>query len=213
MSRTRFTLAAPSLRRVVAALGIASLALIAAPATAGAADEVATINTYSVWNGVDFVFPFGHPNTTTYGQTITVPAGLTKIQRFSFYLAENSGGGTQILRGEVYAWDGDSATGSAVWESAPRTITLDATYQKVGMRPRCAPVTPGGQYVLFLSVSKDYEETPPNTLSQWAANYTDVYAGGNVVYLNDAGDESQWTAGTWSAISTFDFAMKAKLNP
>jgi hypothetical protein len=202
-----------TISKAVAAVGIASVATMIGVTPASAAP---TIDTYSVWNGTDYVWPMGHPDTSTYGQTVTIPAGKTTPKKFAFWMAPNSGDGTIKMRGAIYAWDGDSATGTAVWESKKaKNVEFslsDPTYQRVQFKTKGAgAVTPGSTYVFFASISKDYEATDPGVLCQWGANYFDALAGGDVVYINDAGDESQWTNGTWSTIFGYDFAMKATI--
>ena len=155
----------------------------------------------------------GSPRHINLRPDVTTPAGKKKVTQFTFYLAANTGTGDIVYRGALYGWNGTMAT-NKVWESKARTISLtegDPTYYPAKMKVKKGKVTPGNQYVLFLTVSKDYETTDPNVLSQWAANITDVLPGGNVVYINDGGDESQWTTMPWSLIASYDFAFKANL--
>jgi hypothetical protein len=202
--------------RTIGAIVVMSLAIVPGPTSASAArPDTPNIDTYSVWNGTDYVFPFGHPNTTTYGQTVTVPSGTTRLIRFAFWMAADTGTGTIQLRGEVYRWDGDSATGSAVWESNVRRVKFvegDPTFQRVKFRvDGVAKLVPGETYVFFASIDKDYEETDPNVLNHWGANEFDALPGGAVVYQNNGGDEEAWTTQGWSSISDWDFAMRAKI--
>jgi hypothetical protein len=201
-------------RGAAIACGVASIALVGMPGPANASTDTATIDTYTSWDGVSYLYPWGNPDTSTYGQVITVPAGKKKLRSFTFYMADNTGTGTLTFRGEVYGWDGTKAT-TQKFESGVKTLSLtagDPTYKPVKISTgRRTKLTAGSQYVLFLSISKDYEANPPDVLSQWACNYTDVLPGGSTVYLNDAGDESQWTTTPWSQIDTFDMAMKATL--
>src|SRR5690349_21061436 len=74
------------------------------------------INTLGAWDGSSYVEPFGCPDTTTYGQVITVPKGETTLDKFTFEW-KNLDTGSFVARGEVYAWNGSMATGSALWES------------------------------------------------------------------------------------------------
>jgi hypothetical protein len=116
------------------------------------------------------------------------------------------------MRGELYGWDGTKAT-SEVWESKPRDLFVDPDgppFEEVRFKAKKAKVKPGEQYVIFASVSKDYEETDPFVTAAWGANLNDVYPGGYAVFLNDTGDESKWTSQTWIAGYDYDFAMIAK---
>src|SRR3569832_1674099 len=86
------------------------------------ASSARSINTYKSWDGIQYVYEFGCPNTTTYGQVITAPkTGM--LNKFSFWWANAAGNGSMVVRGEVYAWDGQKATGSALWESKAKTIS------------------------------------------------------------------------------------------
>lgn len=191
----------------------AALALVLGHAMPASATTTAvTINTYDDWDGVTFVSEWGHPNTATYGQVITVPAGKKKITSFTFWMACTTSG-TVTYRAEVYGWDGSKATTEA-YESKAKTLKLDCfdpDTHPVKTRLRKAKVTAGSQYVIFLSISKDYEVTDPGASTKWAATASDVYPGGGAVYLNDGGDESQWTTATWGVVFASDFAMKAQL--
>jgi hypothetical protein len=193
-------------------VSIGAVALAGAP-NATAASDAPTFDTYSSWAGDSVIGPFGHPNTTTYGQVITVPAGLKKVEWFTYYMGAGGTEGTLKVRGEVYGWDGTKAT-REIAETRVKDVEVtggDPTFNPVKFKLRGAKVRPGKQYVLFASISKDYEESDPNVTTNWPVHTTDVLPGGNTVFLNDSGDESQWTSAPWSQITTYDMAFKAKL--
>jgi len=167
------------------------------------------INTYKDWNGTDYVYPFGCSDTTTYGQLITVPATNT-LNKFAFWWANAGGDGSMVVRGEVYAWDGSKATGSALWESKRKTISYsDSGFHKVTFRTGALPLTPGAQYVLFASIAKDYEECTNSYELVWGTVDDSVYSGGTFVYQNNGGDESQWTTQPWTTTYGKDTAIIA----
>jgi hypothetical protein len=168
----------------------------------------AVINTYKVWDGGSAVTPFGCPDTSTYGQTITIPAKMKKLTKFSFYMTGQAAAGqSMVVRGEVYAWNGTMATGSAVAESAPQTIAFgDAAYHKVTFKASGA-VTPGQKYVIFASVDKDYESCTGDYLLTWASVDGTAYTGGDFVFQNNTGNEANWTTQAWAVIS-IDAATK-----
>jgi hypothetical protein len=182
----------------------------AAPAPGSTLSHHATINTYRSWDKSSSIAAFGNPNTTTYGQTITIPAGKTTLRRFNFYMGNFAGTrGTIVMRGEVYAWDGQEATGDALWESAPVTIAYDDdAFHKVAFHTGGVAVTPGSQYVIFASVSKDFDQCTPGYLLQWGSVPDSTYADGSFVYLNDGGVPSEWTTVPWTVYPT-DLAFKA----
>jgi hypothetical protein len=200
------------LRRAFVLVSIGAVALTGMP-SAGASTDAATIDTYSTWDGTSTLQPFGHPDTSTYGQVITIPEGKRKVRWFTWYMSAGAVSGTLTFRGEVYKWDGTKAT-TPVAESAPMSLDFtagDPTYKAAKLSVEGARVKAGKQYVLFATISKDYEETDPNVSTIWPVHTSDVLAGGNTVWINDAGDESLWTTQAWSGIPTYDMAFKAKL--
>jgi hypothetical protein len=197
-----------SLFATASAMAFAFAALGSSPVTAKA------ISTYNSWDGSSDIVPFGCPDTTTYGQVITIPKGQTHLGKFHFSWI-NLNIGSMVVRGEVYAWDGTKATGNALYESKPKTISFsDGVYHKVGFKPALVPVTPGAQYVLFASIDKDYEKCTNNYEVGWGFIATgDVYPGGLFVYQNNSGDESQWTTTPWSSAGGLDGAFKVVTGP
>ncbi len=177
-----------------------------APALASA------INTYGSWDGSSSIVPFGCPNTTTYGQVITIPNGKTHLGKFHFSWI-NLNTGSMVVRGEVYAWDGSKATGSALYESKKKTLSFsDGLFHKVGFKATLVPVTPGAKYVIFASIDKDFEQCTNNYEFGWGFISSDVYSGGDFVYQNNGGDENQWTLTPWNVIGG-DAAFKAVVSP
>jgi hypothetical protein len=170
-----------------------------------------TIDTTGSWDGERAVCGFGRPDTATYGQVITSPIDDTVLKEFAFYLRSDVSSSTLVLRGEVYAWDetGGAAAGSGLWEGLPRTLTVSSTPREVIFDTGGLALTAGQQYVLFASVSKDYEQNAATTFACWGFLFTDTYDGGGFFYLNDTGDESQWTSRRWADFFGFDLAFKA----
>jgi len=193
-------------------LALVAFALIALAAPAARA--LTTIDTTGTWDGSE-VCSFGSPDTATYGQVITVPARDTVLDRFSFYFSAPAVGTTVVFRGEVYAWDGAKATGGALWESPARTLTppRSRAFEEVTFETGGIPLVAGGQYVLFASISKDYEQNTGFTC--WGfINQADAYPDGGFVFENNAGDESQWTSRAWETFAdrAADLAFKASFS-
>jgi hypothetical protein len=171
------------------------------------------ISTYGSWDGSTSVVPFGCPNTTTYGQVITIPKGITHLGKFHFSWV-NLNSGSMVVRGEVYAWDGTKATGSALYESKRKTISFnDGLFHKVGFRANLVPVTSGAQYVIFASIDKDYEQCTNSYEVGWGYIGSDAYSGGTFVYQNNGGDENQWTTTPWTSFGGPDVAFKVVTSP
>jgi hypothetical protein len=187
--------------------------LAAASATAWAET---VIDTTSAWDGSSTVCAFGRPNTATYGQVVTVPSQDPVLDSFTFYINDFTGSGTTVVfRGEVYAWDGTKATGPNLWEGAPRTLPLLGTPQEVTFNTGGVQLNAGQQYVIFASVSKDYEQNADPSLGCWGYLNASVYNGGGFVFLNNGGDESQWTTIPWDTFfgnGVDDLAFKASFS-
>ncbi len=189
------------------AAGLAIVALGTVQASAMVNVAKPAINTYKNWDGSTFIHPFGCPNTTTYGQVFT--AGKATLTKYTFSWQNYTAPGSMKIRGEVYAWDGSKATGSALYELAkPRSISFqDSLFHYETFKTGGVPLTVGHQYVVFVSIDKDYEKCKNGYEVAWAWTGADVYPGGNFVYQNNGGDESQWTSSPWTDSGT-DVAFK-----
>lgn len=163
-----------------------------------AASAQAQINTIPGWNGSSFISSFGVTDTATYGETVTVAAGATALNSFSFEIG--SCGANVTLRASVYAWDGTKATGSSLYQSAPMTVTNSSSYQLVTFNVGGITLTPG-TYVLFASTSQD-QTGAPSSACRWGSVANTAYAGGQFVFLNNGPNPAQWTSSAWSTIAS-----------
>jgi hypothetical protein len=187
------------------------ISVLGALALAGTAQATTVVDTTGSWDGSTGVCPFGSPNTATIGQVVTAPSQDTVLDSFSFYMrALGSPAPTTTLtfRGEIYAWDGLKATGPNLWESAPRTLVLSAPYQEVTFPTGGVQLVGGNQYVLFASISKDFEQNAIYSWACWGFVGADVYSGGDLRATNDSGDESRWTSTHWDYVN-LESAFKA----
>lgn len=157
-----------------------------------------TINTIPSWNGTSFISSFGVVNTATYGQTITVGAGATALNSFSFEIGNCSANVT--FRGHVYAWNGTQATGASLWDGAPQTLSSSASYTLVTFNVGSV-MLPAGQYVLFVSTSEDQSAAPASACRFGALTNDTTYGGGQFVFINNGPNPAQWTANPWSFIA------------
>jgi hypothetical protein len=172
---------------------------------AGAALADTVIDTTPQANGVDVTRPFGYPNTATYGQLITAPADDTQLDSFTFFISMS---GTVVVRGELYAWDGQKATGPNLFESAPRTISNTSGFEEVTFDTGGVQLVAGQQYVLFATISKDYAASDGS--GAWEAVFSgDPYPGGNFVYMNNGSSFDQLFTEAWGQIPEIDSAFKA----
>jgi hypothetical protein len=156
------------------------------------------INTHLGWDGSSAVSSFGCPDTTNYGQVITIPKFKHTLGTFSFWQRAQAIGGSMVVRAEVYAWDGAKATGSGLYESAPRTIAYtDSKFHREIFSANVS-VTPGAKYLLFLTVDKDFDQCSAGYVTTWGLVDETTYAGGSFYYLNSTGNSADWTTSDWS---------------
>jgi hypothetical protein len=189
--------------RVIAAgalaFGMTGASATAEAHTVGRAQVVAepTINTYALWNGKSSTGGFACRGTTTMGQVITVPDGITSLDQFASWIRPY-GSGSVVIRGEVYAWDGAKAAGTGLYESPPVTLSdTDFTFHKLAFVTGGVPVTAGRKYVLFISADKDFDQCLPGYSIDSASVKGDVYAGGHSMYVRSFGHWSWWTTQKW----------------
>ena len=180
------------------------------PASAADPDGKAKINTYHDWDKEQSQGFFGCPNSTTYGQVITIPANVLTLDKVTFSWQRVDNDGSLTVRAEVYTWDGNKATsGGALWESAPRTISYaDFDFHKEVFKTGGIPVVPGAHYVIFASIDKDFEACTDHYILSWGSVDDTAYSAGTFVYQNNQGDESRWTDIPWS-FNDIDLAFKA----
>jgi len=195
----------------LAAIGLAFAALGTAQATAST--TAAAIDTYGAWDGAYTVQAFGCPDSTTYGETITVPSGKKKITKVTFPWINLVGSGSFKTRGYVYAWNGTGATGSAIAATKAKTISyVDGVFHNVTFKFKKAKVKAGSQYVVFASIDQDYESCTDGYTVGWGMiSDGDPYPGGGFVYQNNSGNEANWTGQPWNSFGTTDVAMKVYL--
>jgi hypothetical protein len=155
------------------------------------------INTVPSWDLSDSICCFGVPDTQTYGQVITAPAGETSLTSFTFWI--HDGGISIALLGEVYAWDAinSRATGAALFESGTVLTGGVNTFEPITFTiPGGAPVTAGQQYVIFASTSKSAQV---GSGAQWGFLPNDTtYPGGTMVYQNNGTSFADWNTLSWT---------------
>ncbi len=174
-------------------LVIASALTVTALAVFGPAAAASAVTVSNPGPATDSIGTFGPRATSVYGQTLTVPAGSNTLDGFSFQI---TAGGPMVVRGEVYAWDGQKATGPSLFESAPVTINGDSTTRVVPFRTGGVAVTPGTEYVLFATVLRDEQPAAPG-YSSWPTT-GDVLPGQLVWYNASSFDEV--TTESWDGL-------------
>jgi hypothetical protein len=122
---------------------------------------------------------FGENATETYGQTVTVPDGFPVLNSFTFLMNLPS---TTIFRGEVYAWDGQKATGKKLFESKPMTTAGSGSNEQITFDTGGKKLKAGKQYVLFATVSKD---PGGSGAGSWPLVTPGTYSDGQFVFDNN----------------------------
>jgi hypothetical protein len=171
---------------------------------AGSLMAAANIDTVPAWNGTSFISSFGIPNTATYGQTITVAPGTGLLLSFAFEMTCNV---TVVIRGEVYAWDGNKATGPSLFESTPISVTAapnNTTYQLITINTGGVALAPGA-YVLFVTTSRD---AGANSTCRFGSVANTTYPDGLFVFQNNGTNFGQLFTNNWSTIAS-DLAFQA----
>ena len=135
------------------------------------------------------IWPFGTPNTATYGQTFTVSGPDTTLNSFSLYL---SGNFTQDVRGYIGTWDG-SKVGSILYTSGTVALTGPGTHE-LAFSTGGLSLSTGDNYVAFLSVSG----LPTQGGAGFSMPYGTDSIAGKFVYLNNGTNFNLLTTSAWS---------------
>ena len=152
--------------------------------------------TYNNYHGVDpYWNPFGNPNTATYGETFTAPSGPnTNLADFGFYFADPVSQGNIILGAYIATWTGTNA-GTLLYSSSmfdyPNTGNAFLSFNTGGLT-----LTPGANYVMFLSVSQYYGQSAG---SAQVSQGDPTIPGGNFVYFNNGGNFAELFTTGWDA--------------
>jgi len=203
--------------RLAISAGAAVLALAAFGSSTASARYITTVKQWTddnVWTGLQC------GGVSTVGQIITIPRHIHSMHKFKFELLNDPKAalGSMVVRGVVYAWDGTKASGSALWESKPRTISLpDYAAHKVVFISGYIPVTPGQQYVVFATIDKDYGACVGGSWFDFGGPVSDVYTDGSLAYQSNAGDATRWTTSDWAlgasgTINGYDLAFSVRVN-
>jgi len=114
--------------------------------------------TYNNFNGYsDYWHPFGNPNTATYGELFTAPSTDLNLASFSFYMGSPYAAGNIVLGGYIATWNGTNA-GTLLY-SSPAYNYDNLGNEQITFNTGGLALSPGGQYVAFLSVSQYYGQS------------------------------------------------------
>lgn len=178
-----------------AALAAFTIALGTTPALASG------IDTYRDWDGTTSIGGFGCPNTTTFGQIFKARNNETgELSQVSFWWKSTAGSGSVVARAYVYQWNGTKAKGGELYESPAQIISFsDSSFHQVTF-PLRAKVGASIQYVIFVSIDREYVDCQSGTQIAWGAVADSAYADGHFVFQNNGGDYLQWTKQPWIVV-------------
>ncbi|MBL8556416.1 MAG: PEPxxWA-CTERM sorting domain-containing protein [Phenylobacterium sp.] len=127
--------------------------------------EEATYSNYDSWNGSEFIFSFGDPDTTSYGQTFFAPGGALTSFNFLIHNYSGGGGGGGGCEGPceaslgpvdanfvVAAFDGTRPVGPVLYSTAT-TIPVSDTYAWTNIGAFNVQLQQGRQYIAFLTTA------------------------------------------------------------
>jgi hypothetical protein len=157
--------------------------------TVGAAEAATLIDTTPSWDKFYGIGPFGESvgltPLHTFGQTFTV--GVDNVlTNFTFFVGNSSDAKNIDMAGYVMSWDGNKATGSILYQSAPRPVfpTTSPTsryYGEFTFDTGDLALSSGNQYVAFISVAnlvkRPYDDAFVGQLNG------NPYPGGDLVFL------------------------------
>jgi hypothetical protein len=170
-------------------------------------NETYLIDTTSSWDGLYSIAAFGESNTATYGQTFTAPETSSPLTEFTFYLDDYN---PDVIDFAAYvmAWDGTKATGPVLYSSAMQSTTGTSGFDTLTFNTGELILTPGQQYVAFLSASNFFDGVSGTGQMGYISN--DVYNAGMFVYLNNGSDFNSLTTTSWdTSWGGGDLAFKA----
>ncbi len=185
----------------------AALLALSAPASAQ------TIDTTPAWNGTAAFGYWGAGGSGTFGQTITAPTQST-LTGFSFNLIYNSSGPPHSqYEAFVYRWDSVNGhtAGPALFTSGVMTAPGAMVFTEVTFNTGRITLTPGQQYVLFLT-TKSVAQGGSAQYSMGEIAAGGAYAGGMMVW-NNGSNFSDLATQTWGSLLSRDFAFTAVFAP
>ncbi len=154
---------------------------------------------------------FGDPATSTYGEVITAPVNGDLLDSFTFYLKVSPALG---FRAYVYAWNGEAASGSLLYESATEHTTEEgSSFQPITASTGGIAVTPGQKYVIFFSVANNGAEDSGTGLGgEFAITPSSDYPEGFGAWLENGYSFEALTTTKWQTSSVSSWAFEARFS-
>jgi PEP-CTERM motif len=196
-------------RTLTARIGVMKMPLLLVAvllfAVSGFADT-----TYNNFNGYsDYWFPFGYPNTATYGELFTSPNnGDNNLASFSFYMGSPVVGGQIITGAYIATWTGSMA-GTLLYSAGP--INYDNVgNEQITTNTGGLALNANTQYVMFLSVSNFYGQSTGQAHTSQGTSITGL---NGFAYNNNAGDFNALFTTPWTAPLSPDWAVNLHFVP
>lgn len=182
---------------------------------ASISESATTYDTSGSWNGGSVGMPFRLDNGfATRGQVITVPQVDTLLTHFSFWIYDyySTWGPIPLSFGAyVAAWDGSKITGPILYSSGLRTTPVGqpSGFTKHTFDTGGIELTPGGSYVLFVSLS-EFSSGGVNGSGGWATPFgVDAYPGGESVGMENETNFTALSTNAWIASPGSDLVFQA----
>jgi PEP-CTERM motif len=152
-----------------------------------------TINNFTGYN--DGWAPFGGDarSTQTYGEIFTAPGGINTLTSFSFYMGDPYYDGNIITGAYIATWTGTHA-GTLLYDSGQLNYDNVGNEELTFNTGGSVFVTPGQQYVMFLSTSKFYLQSDGGAYISNGA--TNQYLNGFAYFNNGSGFDNLF-ANAW----------------
>jgi len=139
-----------------------------------------TINNFNGYN--DTWFPFGGDSrsTQTFGEEFTAPQGVNVLTSFSFYMGDPIYSGDIVMGAYIGTWQ-NNRVGQLLYDSG-RIDYNNAGNTELTFNVPDLIVTPGTQYIAFLSTSKFYLQSDGG--AYLSAGTSDANLNGTAYFAN-----------------------------
>ena len=150
------------IRRTFIGLSVAASLSWGFSARSDAATLISTLPRNSAAAAIGEFLPGEIPREATFGQTITVPAQDNVLTGFQFTIDDSVIDPETVVNpfhfdAFVFAWDGEKASGSPLFSAGPFSTTNPPAPEVFNFDTGNLSLTPGNQYVLFISTSNRYD--------------------------------------------------------
>lgn len=164
--------------------------------------SVASAATFSNTADGDDIFPFGYPDTTTYGQTFNLSQSSI-LQDWSFFTASGNSGNLRLV---IAQWDGAKAVGSELYTSA---ISYAGGAQTLAFGSINLNLN-AGSYVSYITVA-GVSGAASDVYTK--GSLSDGGLGGAFRYLNSNGIDPLTLSDTWDSYYVPSMQFEANISP